>query len=137
MPKFRKIKAADESKIKILLQQLTSNEINFDIETVLQEKNCHCVVLEDQKKIIGFAALVLCLVPCKGYVGWVEDVVVDKNYRGQGLGKKLMLELLKIAKKQKLKMVDLSSKLDRLAARKLYESLGFELRDSGIFRLKL
>jgi phosphinothricin acetyltransferase len=93
--------------------------------------------MEDKKKIIGFAALVLCLVPCKGYVGWVEDVVVDKNYRGQGLGRKLMLELLKIAKKQKLKIVDLSSKLDRIEARKLYESLGFELRDSGIFRLKL
>ena len=37
---------------------------------------------------------------CLGKVGHIEDVVVDKNQRGHGLGKKIIKYLTKYAKTQ-------------------------------------
>jgi ribosomal protein S18 acetylase RimI-like enzyme len=77
------------------------------------------------------------LVPCRGYIGKIEDMIIDEKYRGQGLGRMLMEELIKIAKKKKAKKINLTSRSQRVEARKLYESLGFELIDTGVFKLDL
>ena len=67
----------------------------------------------------------------------MEDVVVHENHRGKGLDKKLMNELLRIAKNKKIKSVHLTSNPKRVAARKLYRSLGFEQKKTGVFVLHL
>lgn len=70
---------------------------------------------------------------------YVEDVVVDPKYRGQKIGERLMDKLFEIAQYLKIKSIDLSSgnKPERVAAQKLYLKLGFEKRDSALFRKKL
>ncbi|KAG0359000.1 hypothetical protein BG005_001521 [Podila minutissima] len=65
----------------------------------------------------------------------IEDLVVSTECRGQGVGRALMQRALHEAiHTHKCSMVDLTSKPDRLQARKLYESLGFQIRDTGAFR---
>ncbi|KAG0034586.1 hypothetical protein BGZ81_004130 [Podila clonocystis] len=65
----------------------------------------------------------------------IEDLVVSTESRGQGVGRALMQRALHEAvHTHKCSMVDLTSKPDRLQARKLYESLGFQIRDTGAFR---
>ncbi|KAG0334263.1 hypothetical protein BG000_008481 [Podila horticola] len=65
----------------------------------------------------------------------IEDLVVSTECRGQGVGRALMQRALHEAvHTYKCSMVDLTSKPDRLQARKLYESLGFQIRDTGAFR---
>jgi phosphinothricin acetyltransferase len=76
-------------------------------------------------------------VPTKGIIGTIEDVVVSSDYRGQGLGRKLMENLINIARKEKLISLNLTSSPKRVAARNLYQSLGFNLSDTGIFWMKL
>lgn len=137
MTKFRKLKLKDEKEIKKLLKQLTNNKINFSIKQILKDKNCNCLVIEDDGKIIGFGALVLNMVPCRGYVAKIEDMVVDEKYRGQGLGKKIMQELIKITKKKKIKIVNLTSRPKRVGAIKLYKSLGFKLLETNVYKLEL
>jgi len=137
MTKFRKLKLKDEKEIKKLLKQLTSSKINFNIKLILKDNNCNCLVIEDEGRVIGFGSLVLGIVPCRGYLAKIEDVVVDEKYRGKGLGKKLMQELIKIAKKKKIKNVNLTSHPKRVEARKLYESLGFKLLETDTFKLEL
>ena len=137
MPKFRKLKLKDDEEIKKLLKQLTSNKINFNIKQILKDKNCNCLVVEDGGRIVGFGALVLNVVPCRGYIAKIEDMVIDEKYRGQGLGKKLMQELIKIAKKKKIKIVNLTSRPKRVGAIKLYKSLGFKLLETNLFKLEL
>jgi ribosomal protein S18 acetylase RimI-like enzyme len=137
MPKFRRLRLQDEKEVKQLMKQLTNSKVNFDIKFVLKDKHCHCLVIEDQKKIVGFGALILSIVPCRGYIGKIEDMVVDKKYRGQGLGKRLIKELLKIAKNKKISSINLTSNPERMEARKLYESMGFKLINTGVFRLVL
>lgn len=72
-------------------------------------------------------------------VGYIEDVVVDENYQRQGIAVKLMGKLLEVAQSLNLKSINLSSGNgpDRAAAHKLYLKLGFEKRDSTLFRKKL
>lgn len=137
MIKFRSLKKEDLADVLKLAKQLTKNLINFDIDSVLDDSGCNCLVLEDDTKIIGFGALVVFRAPFKGLVGNIEDIVVDDDYRGQGLGRKLMQELIGLAKSKHLVHLDLTSNPSRVPARKLYESLGFELRNTGVFRLKL
>lgn len=65
----------------------------------------------------------------------IEDLVVLNGCRGLGLGRALMQRALDEAVQvHHCKMVDLTSKPDRIQARALYESLGFQIRDTGAFR---
>jgi GNAT superfamily N-acetyltransferase len=59
----------------------------------------------------------------------IDDVVVDKNYRGLGIGKRLMTTAIKHAREADCKKIVLSSAEHRTAARGLYEKLGFERKD--------
>jgi phosphinothricin acetyltransferase len=136
MFKFRKLKLKDEKGVRLLMKQLTNNPISFRAAAILKDKKCKSVIIKDEKKIIGFGSLVLHIVPCRGYVGTIEDVVIDERYRGQGLGKKLVIQLLEIGKQKKIKTINLTSNPKRLAARKLYESLGFKLKDTNVFQLE-
>ncbi|KAF9902705.1 hypothetical protein BX616_001849 [Lobosporangium transversale] len=65
----------------------------------------------------------------------IEDLVVSDICRGKGVGRGLMKRALDEAVfARHCKIVDLTSKPDRVQARALYESLGFKIRDTGAFR---
>ena len=68
---------------------------------------------------------------------WIEDVVVDTSVRGQGLGKQLVEKALEEAKSAGTATVHLTSRPAREAANALYRSLGFELRETNVYRLEL
>jgi ribosomal protein S18 acetylase RimI-like enzyme len=137
MPTFRKLKISDKKPVLDLLKQLTDSKINFNIKSILKDSHCTCLVLEEKKSVIGFGALVTYLVPCRGYIARIEDVVIDVNYRGNGLGRKMTEELIKIAKKKKIKIINLTSRPKRIEARRLYESMGFMMLETRIFKLEL
>ena len=67
----------------------------------------------------------------------VDYVCVDENYRGLGIGKKMMEEAIRISKEKGISVLELTSGNKRIEAHKLYLSLGFEIRDSAIFRKEL
>ena len=134
---FRTLKKEDEQELLILFKQLTKKAILFNIESVINDSNCNCIVAEDNGKIAGFGSLVIYQTPIKSYVGNIEDIVVDEGFRGQGLGKKIVQKLIQIAKDKNIKIVSLTSSPSRVTARKLYASLGFSLLDTGVFRLSV
>lgn len=60
--------------------------------------------------------------------GHIWGVYVKQDYRGKGIGKALMSELLwRLRSQPGLEQVNLGVSTDQLAAKKLYESLGFEI----------
>jgi ribosomal protein S18 acetylase RimI-like enzyme len=87
-------------------------------------------------EIIGTLTLALFPIPT-GVRAWIEDVVVDEEARGQGAGAALTLEALRIARDQGARTVDLTSRPSREAAGRLYERLGFERRDSRLYRFTI
>lgn len=87
-------------------------------------------------KIVGTLTLVTFRIPT-GIRSWIEDVVVDTAERGKGIGEALTLAALKRAAELGAKTVDLTSRPSREAANRLYQRVGFELRESNLYRYKL
>ncbi len=67
----------------------------------------------------------------------IEDVVVDKAARGKGVGKSLTNAAIGRARAAGAKAVGLTSRPARQAANALYTTMGFERRETNVYRLKL
>ncbi len=67
----------------------------------------------------------------------VEDMIVNDKYRGQGLGEKILLDLIDWAKKQKIEVIELTTNPKRVAANSLYQKVGFVLHPTNHYLLKL
>jgi ribosomal protein S18 acetylase RimI-like enzyme len=83
--------------------------------------------------ITGTMTLVMFPLPT-GVRAWIEDVVVDESARRHGTADAMMRESLRIARAAGARTVDLTSRPAREAAGRLYERLGFQLRESRLYR---
>lgn len=87
-------------------------------------------------EILGTLTLVVFTIPT-GIRAWIEDVVVDDAARGRGVGAALNEAALDLARELGAVTVDLTSRPSREAANRLYVRLGFERRESNVYRYKL
>ncbi|MCU1372637.1 MAG: hypothetical protein JWO77_3831 [Ilumatobacteraceae bacterium] len=87
----------------------------------------------DDGEILGSLTLVLFRIPT-GLRAWIEDVVVDADARGRGVGEALNRHAVDVAAERGARTVDLTSRPSREAANRLYQRLGFEKRDSNVYR---
>jgi len=94
------------------------------------------VARTDDGTIAGTLTLCTFRIPT-GMRAWIEDVVVDDAARGQGLGKALTQAAVDEAARRGARTVDLTSRPSREAANRLYRSLGFERRDTNVYRYGL
>jgi len=69
-----------------------------------------------------------------GLRAWIEDVVVDGDARGKGVGRILNERALEIATAAGATTVDLTSRPSREAANRLYQRIGFVARDTNVYR---
>jgi ribosomal protein S18 acetylase RimI-like enzyme len=67
----------------------------------------------------------------------VEDVIVDEAVNGQGIGAQLTHAMLDRARQLGCVSVDLTSRPSREAANHLYKKVGFELRETNVYRFDL
>lgn len=72
-----------------------------------------------------------------GVRAWIEDVVVEPEARGRGVATALIEEALRRAKRQGSRTVELTSRPSRTEANRLYERLGFERRETNVYRKTL
>lgn len=86
--------------------------------------------------IVGSLTLVLFRIPT-GVRAWIEDVVVDGEARGRGVGAALNLAALDRARAAGAKTVDLTSRPSREAANRLYRRIGFVPRETNVYRRDL
>ncbi|HEX3946960.1 MAG TPA: GNAT family N-acetyltransferase [Acidimicrobiales bacterium] len=91
------------------------------------------VAREAGGRIVGSLTLALFRVPT-GVRAWIEDVVVDQTVRGGGTGSALVGAALAAATRAGARTVDLTSRPDREAANRLYQRLGFERRETNVYR---
>ena len=61
--------------------------------------------------------------------------MVDESARGQGVGAALSREAIRLAQAAGARTIDLTSRPAREAANRLYQQLGFQLRDTHVYRL--
>jgi ribosomal protein S18 acetylase RimI-like enzyme len=94
------------------------------------------LVARDGDTIVGMLMLVTFPLPT-GLRARIEDVVVDRAARGRGVGAALSRAALDLAAERGAATVDLTSRPSRAAANRLYERLGFERRDSRMYRFRV
>lgn len=87
-------------------------------------------------KIVGMLTVIVSSVP-SARKGFLEDIVVDKNYQGKGIGKKLIAQAINQAREEGVARLEFTSNPKRVAANKFYEHLGFKIRDTNVYRIEL
>jgi ribosomal protein S18 acetylase RimI-like enzyme len=83
--------------------------------------------------IVGTLTLVMYPIPT-ALRAEINDVVVDASARRQGIGEALTMVALRLAREAGARTVDLTSRPSREAAGRLYQRLGFQLRDTRVYR---
>ncbi|MDQ3353419.1 MAG: GNAT family N-acetyltransferase [Actinomycetota bacterium] len=86
--------------------------------------------------IVGTLTLATFRIPT-GVRAWIEDVVVDGSARGTGVGEALTRAALERAAVAGARSVDLTSRPSREAANRLYRRLGFQARDTNVYRITM
>ena len=95
------------------------------------------VILDDDEHIIGSATLCVSELPT-GRTAGVEAVVVSSRYRGKGFGKMLMEYVVDYARRELGSVaIHLTSNPRRVAANKLYRSLGFQKIETNVYRMEV
>ena len=126
-----------QEQLSKLYLQLNSELKQLSLEEILyNEEYIDIAACFDDDKLVDIEMIANYKV-VSGHKGMIEDVIVSENYRGQGIGRKLMEVVLQQAKKRKLDDVLLFSGHHRTAAISLYKSLGFTLNNSGLYIKKL
>jgi ribosomal protein S18 acetylase RimI-like enzyme len=67
----------------------------------------------------------------------IEDVIVDQTMRRRGIGEALMEKAIELAHESGAEGISLTSNPKREAANQLYQSMGFELRQTNPYYYRL
>ena len=105
------------------------------IEQMLDNDSTQLFVAEHEGEIVGMLTLVVVDIPT-GRKAWIEDVVVDADFRGRNIGQLLVEEAKECANTLGAKKVYLTSNPSRKAAHALYAKCGFEEYNTTVFRVK-
>jgi ribosomal protein S18 acetylase RimI-like enzyme len=104
-----------------------------ELAAIVDSDACHLLVARGESGVLGSLTLVVFPIPT-GIRAWIEDVVVDGEARGMGVGEALNGFALELALRLGARTVDLTSRPSREAANRLYRRLGFEMRETNVYR---
>jgi ribosomal protein S18 acetylase RimI-like enzyme len=119
-----------------LLPQLSSSApapTTAELDEIATSPATVLLVARLDGRIVGSLTLALFRIPT-GMRAWIEDVVVDESARGHGVGDALNRAALEIAAARGARTIDLTSRPSREAANRLYRRLGFQARETNVYR---
>jgi ribosomal protein S18 acetylase RimI-like enzyme len=118
------------------LSRSASAPLPDEVEEIVRSPGCHLLLATDADgAVVGMLTLVVFRIPT-GVRAWIEDVVVDQDARGRGVGAVLNHAAIRLAGERGARTVDLTSRPSREAANRLYRRLGFVERDSHVYRFE-
>jgi len=122
-----------------LLPQLNQHLTVPDAERVkalIGDPAVTVLLARDGGDVVGTATVIVYTTPF-----WIkariDEVVVDQGARGKGVGEALVNACLAVARKRGAQVAELQSGRQRDAANRLYRRMGFQLRDSNLYRITL
>ncbi len=122
-----------------LIPQLSSSNPPPSVEAlsqIIDSDASKLLVAESDGQIVGSLTLVLFRIPT-GVRAWIEDVVVDAEARGMGVGAALSTHAVELARSEGATTVDLTSRPSREAANRLYKRIGFVKRETNVYRFSI
>jgi ribosomal protein S18 acetylase RimI-like enzyme len=138
--KIKAVDAATAAAIETLVRQLSRSATPPDLDQLTELIASPAITLfgirDEERRLLGILTLALFPTPT-GLRAWIEDVVVDDAARGQGAATSLIRAALDDAQAAGARTVDLTSRPSREAANRLYQRVGFELRETNVYRYSL
>ena len=108
-----------------------------ELAAIIKSDSATVLVAEDESgTILGSMTLVVFRIPT-GVRAWIEDVVVDTEARGMGIGQALNEYAIQLAEQAGAKTIDLTSRPSRESANRLYQRLGFVARETNVYRYSI
>ena len=126
-------------ELSSLLRQLSGEKRPLEMEQIgrfLDPHSSTTLVAVADNKLVGIASVYF-VHKATRTLAFIEDLVVDENFRGRGLGTELMHRLIDIARKRGASQCNLTSDPLRIGANNLYQKLGFVVRKTNVYRLPL
>jgi len=108
------------------------------LERLVADPDVVLLLAWDGDDIVGTTTVIVYTTPF-----WIkarlDEVVVDERVRGKGVGEALVKAALDVGRDRGAQIAELQSGRgsNREAAHRLYERLGFRIRDSDVFRIVL
>lgn len=132
---LRQCSGEDFDNVLALLQQLWPAEtldrkrLRAVYERSLSSEAHANLCATEGPQLIGFGSLTLRNSLWQaGWLAHVDELVVDRNYRRQGIGTRLLQELLAVAQQRGCRRIELDSAFQRDEAHRFYEQQGFQRR---------
>jgi ribosomal protein S18 acetylase RimI-like enzyme len=125
--------------LNILLPQLSSSAPAMtieDLDALVKSDVVSLFVALNEEEVIGTLTLAIFPIP-SGLRGWIEDVIVDERARGAGVGEALSRAAIEEARARGVRSLDLTSRPSRESANALYQRIGFERRDTNVYRFRV
>lgn len=139
----RALEANDETlaAVRNLLAQLSTKEHPIDMELLSRILDSECTLLYLLRhiptgEIVGMITLGTYSL-LTGQKWWVEDVVIDNAHRGKGLGHTLLQHVRREVAKLGGGSLLLTSRPSRVAANHLYQSEGYQRRETNVYKLEV
>ena len=121
-----------------MLAQLTTREYPFgeqELRAIVEDTASKLFIMRDDERIMGM----LTLGHYTSHTGrkvWVEDVVVSADYRGKGLGRRLINHAIEYCRENLSPCtLMLTSNPARIAANELYRTSGFEPKQTNVYKM--
>lgn len=126
----------DLKRVRELVTQLDSSAVVSEESLYKAVLDGHIVRKYDGEKLIGMGWIFPRQTMLR-HQAVVDDMIVDNEYRGKGIGKAILLELLIWARKQGVEVVELTTNPKREAANALYQKVGFVIHPTNHYLLKI
>ena len=131
--------AAHYEAVCQLMKQLTVRNIvlsEVEYAQMVASPSNRLFLLLCEERVVGMLTVGMYASPT-GAKAWIEDVVVEEELRGSGLGRQLMEEALKFCREKEVATVYLTSNPKRVAANSLYQRMGFVRKETNMYKLEL
>lgn len=105
---------------------LTTDQEAMLLDGLAAHPSCAVLFILSKKEIVGLATYFInfSTFQAKPYIN-VHDLIIQKENRGKGLGRKLLKEIIRIGEQRGYCKVTLEVREDNAPAQALYKSLGF------------
>ncbi|CAI2765727.1 GNAT family N-acetyltransferase [Flavobacterium collinsii] len=131
--KIRKVEKQDLDFVYQAINELENEILDFEVfkeifeENISNKKNVY-LIAENETEGLGFISFhTQNLLHHCGLVGEIQEFFIHQNYRGKGIGRQLINEILQYADRNNLKSIEVTTNKRRVENVLIYENLGFGL----------
>ncbi|KIA98190.1 GCN5 family acetyltransferase [Flavobacterium sp. KMS] len=131
--KIRKVEKQDLDFVYKSICELENEILDFEVfteifnENISNPKNLY-LLAENENEGVGFISFhTQNLLHHCGLVGEIQEFFIHKDYRGKGIGRQLIQQIMDYADQNNLKSIEVTTNRRRVENVLIYENLGFGL----------